>query len=116
MAEDGFKENMVAAVEVVMGAPIHPENIIVRPSSKGKYISVQISVIVKTPQQVLNYIIASADVVDEGADDVSTSALAHSDYHDGEKDNNEFDIDDDRSDNADEDDGNDDDNKDDYDE
>lgn len=44
---------MVQCVEEVIGTQVHPESVNIRPSSKGKYISVQIGpVIIKTPDQV----------------------------------------------------------------
>mmetsp|Transcript_23172 Transcript_23172/g.64352 ORF Transcript_23172/g.64352 Transcript_23172/m.64352 type:complete len:183 (-) Transcript_23172:399-947(-) len=54
VSEDGFQDSMVGVVEGVLGTSVHPEMIATRPSSQGKYISVQIGpVIVKTPDQVL---------------------------------------------------------------
>lgn len=53
LADDSFREAMVQSVEEVIGTKIHPESVNIRPSSKGKYISVQIGpVIIKTPEQV----------------------------------------------------------------
>mmetsp|Transcript_2630 Transcript_2630/g.6599 ORF Transcript_2630/g.6599 Transcript_2630/m.6599 type:complete len:172 (+) Transcript_2630:156-671(+) len=55
LADDSFREAMVQSVEEVIGTKIHPESVNIRPSSKGKYISVQIGpVIIKTPEQVLS--------------------------------------------------------------
>uniref|UniRef100_A0A061R918 Uncharacterized protein n=2 Tax=Tetraselmis sp. GSL018 TaxID=582737 RepID=A0A061R918_9CHLO len=53
VAESGFRESMVQAVEDVVGS-VHPEMVNTRSSSKGNYISVQIGpVIVKNPDQVI---------------------------------------------------------------
>lgn len=46
-----FRTSMVQAVEEIVG-PLQADCVIERPSSAGTYVSVKISVIVKTPEEV----------------------------------------------------------------
>jgi uncharacterized protein len=52
--EDGFRESMVSCVEKSLNCAVHPEAIVERPSSGGKYVSVKIGpVIVSCADEVV---------------------------------------------------------------